>query len=57
MLLATQMFLIFPGVFICLQVSETVLMNGVFIEFLYSFQIVKIYVSSLDCPQTHPGPF
>lgn len=41
-LLAAHMFLIFLGVFICLQVSEAVLMNGVFIEFICSFQIVKM---------------
>lgn len=35
----------FSGMFICLQVSEAVLMNGVFIEFICSFQIVKMCLS------------
>lgn len=46
------MFLIFPGVFICLQVSEAVLMNGVFIEFICSFQIVKMCLSFFGLPCT-----
>lgn len=46
------MFFIFPGVFICLQVSEAVLMNGVFIEFLCSFQIVKMCLSFFNMPPT-----
>lgn len=45
-------FFIFPGVFICLQVSEAVLMNGVFIEFLCSFQIVKMCLSFFNMPPT-----
>lgn len=46
------MFLIFLGVFICLQVSEAVLMNGVFIEFICSFQIVKMCLSFFSFPCT-----
>lgn len=34
---------------------EVVLMNGVFIEFLCSFQIVKMCVNSLACPHPQPG--
>jgi hypothetical protein len=44
----------FSGVFICLQVSEAVLMNGVFIEFKRSFQIVKMSLSFLTCPDPQP---
>ena len=42
----------FLGVFICLQVSEAVLMNGVFIEFICSFQIVKMCLSFFILPPT-----
>lgn len=44
------MFLIFLGVFICLQVSEAVLMNGIFTEFICSFQIVKMCLSFFSLP-------
>ena len=42
----------FLGVFICLQVSEAVLMNEVFIELICSLQIVKMCLNIFILPPT-----
>lgn len=47
----------FLGVFICLQVSEAVLMNEVFIELICSLQIVKMCLNFFILPYPQSGSY